>query len=184
MERCPRPPALPPAHLAAPPPRGSGSGAEGGISGIVYASSLPPLPSTFCSIIARLLSLPFRLIRCGAASGEGSGSPAAGLAPAAPRENERPLPAGRSPADARTGRCALRFVSLEGWGEAGGGRGRSGALPIHLPGHLRGGRSGAPEGEWGEGGGGGGVEGGELGLGRRNPFRNSCKGLTFKTDSN
>lgn len=40
-ERCPRPPALPPAHLAAPPPRGSDSGAEGGISGIVYASSLP-----------------------------------------------------------------------------------------------------------------------------------------------
>lgn len=179
MERCPRPPALPPAHLAVPPPRGSGSGAEGGISGIVYASSLPPLLSTFCSIIARLLSLPFRLIRCGAASGEGSGSPAAGSAPAAPREKERPLPARRSPADARTGRCALRFVSLEG-----GGRGRSGAFPIHLPGHLRGGRSGAPEGGWGEGGGDGGVEGGELGLGRGDAFRNFCKGFTFGTDSN
>lgn len=121
VERCLRPPALPPAHLGAPPPRGSGSGAEGGISGIVHVSSLPPpLLSTFCSIIARLLSLPFRLIRCGAASGEGSGSPAAGSAPAATREKERPLPAGRSPADARTGRCALPSVPIQDRGEAGG----------------------------------------------------------------
>lgn len=103
----------------------------------------PPLPllSTFCSIIARLLSLPFRLIGCGAASGEESGCPSAGSAPSASREKERPLPAGRSPADARTGRCALRFVPVEGKGEAGGGRGGTGALPIHLPGHLPGGRT-------------------------------------------
>lgn len=131
----------------------------------------PPLLSTFCSIIARLLSLPVRLIRCGAASGEESGSPAASSAPAAPREKERPLPAGRSPADARTGRCALRFVPLEGTGQAGGGRGkdRSASHPPARPPPRR--QEGAPEGEWGEGGGDRGVEGGELRLGRGNPFR-------------
>lgn len=117
-----------------------------------------PLLSTFCFIIARLLSLPFRLIRCGEASGEGSRSPTAGSAPAATREKERPLPAGRSPADARTGRCALRSVPSRAGARRAGGSRQDRRASHHPARHLRGGRTGTPKGGWGEGGGDGGME--------------------------